>query len=875
MPATNTRRVAGSLLFALVCVAALTLTCAISDATRRVFHKDPEDDKGKFILASSGGGTRAFFGFYAAIAGYKSDSQDDALSGVLRDADFITTNSGSSWFMNRILLDETFEVSHKWLKNVHDQMHGNDDIDERKKEYLKLVNEQQYRGRFIDQERRGHNKKTGIHKLVLLGVLEQAADFFLEKQKLQAVPMVVNFLEAHLLRVLEEDQRDWKDFVKKRVMNFEQPKQRSKKVKERKTVWHQQVALALDGTLFRTPNGNKQLWSYRIHCDKCKNVGNVPVYVTVETEHDRVTVQIPFFDNDDKYTVRFEKMHTERQDVKEIFHEVFTDDGEKTSGCKLQAMKWREMQDDDVEMTGEDLISFFQGHFSTLWEEDPTAMSTASSAFAGMMASLDLFNKFPFLGVHESKSVNLSLFESIAHRTILSFFNEIGNGMTSLMTNRAESAYSFNFPNPHMADRATSSLPQFKKLEFSLIDGSYSDNTGIAASVYMGQQKYGTNDIPRIYALLHPTTIDGAIQGVEKLFEIETLKNTDQKRVEYKLHPLTFHNTAIFEGAIELPDGFVEECKEKRERYILNKAASGTDAFCSVSVIAKTIQNDYFGIRAGNTISMQLILPISFNALPSIAVAGKTYEDEFQRAFDAIKTVNVLTTDLKAKTVNVLTTDLKAKRIKKKWLWSKIKLGAKGTLGIAIKPFKSLPAKLFKRLLAKLEGKTCKQRYKFEKTRTIMKTLKKYILKNSYFQAIFKHRAEFLNFLALTKEFTNFCHYEQEQEQKYDFAIREITEKITSKFGPDVIDYLFNTPCITDDAFCKMLMMIRKDVEKRECRGEMAALVSNMANIFWTHTVWHERLPSEIVELERKALSMMNRRWRSNSKKKGGKRKFL
>ena len=46
----------------------------------------------KFVLASSGSGSRAFFGFSALIQGYKG-----GISDLLDDTDFIATNSGSSW----------------------------------------------------------------------------------------------------------------------------------------------------------------------------------------------------------------------------------------------------------------------------------------------------------------------------------------------------------------------------------------------------------------------------------------------------------------------------------------------------------------------------------------------------------------------------------------------------------------------------------------------------------------------------------------------------------------------------------------------------------------------------------------------------------
>ena len=66
------------------------------------FSKDKKTIKEKFVLTSAGGGTRAFFGFAAFAQGYKKNGIND----LLKDTEFIATNSGSSWFMNRVLMEE-------------------------------------------------------------------------------------------------------------------------------------------------------------------------------------------------------------------------------------------------------------------------------------------------------------------------------------------------------------------------------------------------------------------------------------------------------------------------------------------------------------------------------------------------------------------------------------------------------------------------------------------------------------------------------------------------------------------------------------------------------------------------------------------------
>jgi hypothetical protein len=87
---------------------------------------NPEDKgtvKEKFVLASSGGGSRAMFGFFSFIEGYKN-----GLSDLLKDTEFIATNSGSSWMMNRVLMENGYPDAKdnkvKWVEEVHTQMAG-------------------------------------------------------------------------------------------------------------------------------------------------------------------------------------------------------------------------------------------------------------------------------------------------------------------------------------------------------------------------------------------------------------------------------------------------------------------------------------------------------------------------------------------------------------------------------------------------------------------------------------------------------------------------------------------------------------------------------------------------------------------------------
>ena len=88
------------------------------------FSKDKKTIEEKFVLTSAGGGTRAFFGFAAFAQGYKKNGIDD----LLKDTEFIATNSGSSWFMNRVLMEEGMGLANEekvdWVKRVHDEMSG-------------------------------------------------------------------------------------------------------------------------------------------------------------------------------------------------------------------------------------------------------------------------------------------------------------------------------------------------------------------------------------------------------------------------------------------------------------------------------------------------------------------------------------------------------------------------------------------------------------------------------------------------------------------------------------------------------------------------------------------------------------------------------
>ena len=105
------------------------------------FSKDRKSIEEKFVLTSAGGGSRAFFGFAAFAQGYKKNGIDD----LLKDTEFISTNSGSSWFMNRALMEEGMgedgEEKLDWVKRVHDEMSGyearEEKINELKDDYAK------------------------------------------------------------------------------------------------------------------------------------------------------------------------------------------------------------------------------------------------------------------------------------------------------------------------------------------------------------------------------------------------------------------------------------------------------------------------------------------------------------------------------------------------------------------------------------------------------------------------------------------------------------------------------------------------------------------------------------------------------------------
>ena len=83
--------------------------------------------------------------------------------------------------------------------------------------------------------------------------------------------------------------------------------------------------------------------------------------------------------------------------------------------------------------------------------------------------------------------------------------------------------YHLHMPNPNLVEQVAQDLPsnkgQSRRLNLNLLDGGYTDNTGISMSLYYLFRKYKTDKMPTIVSLLHSSSFDGNIDEIRNFFE--------------------------------------------------------------------------------------------------------------------------------------------------------------------------------------------------------------------------------------------------------------------------------------------------------------------------------------------------------------------
>eukprot|EP00943_MAST-04B_sp_MAST-4B-sp1_P009833 g9833.t1 len=241
--------------------------------------------KRQFTVASSGGGGRAMIQFLGAIRGY------GGIAKFAEDTHMIATNSGSSWLMNRLLLEGTDgplskQNSKTTYKNLVNQLVG---------EYDGEV----FEGETLDETTGKKHKNIEAFVTSSLKILTLKPE----------LKMFVNYF---ISTVTGKVGPEWHDFCKVRAVcerkssrghEHECIGEEAAPKKRVKTIWRQQIALESSGTYLKAGH---ELYQYDLVCRNHDSEAEeempviIPMYLNVDTRNsnsranDLVSVDIPY-----------------------------------------------------------------------------------------------------------------------------------------------------------------------------------------------------------------------------------------------------------------------------------------------------------------------------------------------------------------------------------------------------------------------------------------------------------------------------------------------------------------------------------------------------------------------------------------------------
>ena len=695
--------------------------------------------KDKFVLASAGGGSRAFFGFAGFIEGYKN-----GLSDILKDTEFIASNSGSSWLMNRVLMEGGYPESgqNKWVEKVHDEMSGYE-LREKKMNKLKdkyakekfdfkvgqdvyvfrdgiqclgtLKKQTFLDGRgierknkekilkakrktfeklepvinkhfgskhkfeaFIKKKRRNcHAPKSAevivqikcgrqahvddampdsqckcetlqLHRLnmfhkevihfdkqtkkpvrLLPAILDQDEQRLMVSELLQMgvfaswfkqlsmVGLLFNFLNAHVLEILDSDHRTWRDFVRISAMRG------LKRRNNRKVMWRQMVAVGTSGSYY---DNNVLVNTYEIQCKGIKKPlpKLVSVYITVENgDNPIIKVDVPYFKNRNNCVFRYRELKYKREQLK--FEHLLNPNIKKEQQCFVPVTDDTKIAR-EIPFSGNDLIKVIKEDFTQLWKNEPYFMSSASSNFPGLAASEKLLDGIDFF---KFKNAKHNIINQWSRNMLLGLVNAFGNEMKDrIFKPRKGERYHLNMPNPNLVENAREQVPNSQQqtassssssrgLNFNLLDGGYIDNTGVSLSLHYMLKKYKSNKMPKLISLLHSSTFEGNMDEIKKFFD------HDGGFME-------FDECQIFKGKFN-QKGFEKTC---------DKARDHKEPYCYYEVKATTIKHENHGIPAGRKVKILFIIPLAFEGLPVLSLENS--KESFKSSFKVLKKVDAI-----------------------------------------------------------------------------------------------------------------------------------------------------------------------------------------------------------------------------------------
>lgn len=573
--------------------------------------------KRQFTVASSGGGGRAMMQFLGAIRGY------GGIAKFAEDTHMIATNSGSSWLMNRLLLEGTDgplskQNSKTIYKNLVNQLVGEYDGD-------------MFRGERIDETTAKKYKDVEAFVTSSLKILTLKTE----------LNMFVNYV---ISTVTGKISPEWYDFCKVRAVCerkrsrghehecfSEQPAPK----KRVKTIWRQQIALESSGTYFKAGH---ELYQYDLVCRNHESEALeempviIPMYLNVDTRHsnsranDIVSVDIPYlkFKRCQLSVVKMSK--TKSETVNSIF-KLPNKDATNMEFPKCTIKQYEPSPNDQgqtFQLTGAAVIRSLRHHYESIWKKYPGRMSAASSSAGGMFSSPKLVESaiFTFLqtkanGKYQFGEKDISFeYLMIIKKLAMAAFNAFGD-MAKAEFNLKEAF--INMPNPQVAYTATVDLSQYNvpknmNFAFSLIDGGYIDNYGISSAIYNLQK---SNTESEIIVLDHTSTkleknakknIYSPAERFEQLFFQKKVHDDDiTSIVSVSWRTCNRNTNSQYAGCMFDPRIASEIEKVTYEDDQHNNLFA--KSFRTFRITTK--ENKFFGIKAGSKYTIHYYLPIS------------------------------------------------------------------------------------------------------------------------------------------------------------------------------------------------------------------------------------------------------------------------
>ena len=566
-----------------------------------------QEKKKSFVLALSGGGARAFLGSLANIRGYGERFK------IFDDVDAVASNSGSSWLMNRIMLEgkaassslaADTETPRKMYEDVVDQLAGRYDRrpvakEEEREEVLRWL-------------------ETSLQHIEMA----------------PSLTMYFSYLESMISGKIGTE---WWDYGKTRAVcavNAKPGKCHPPIAAEKnrvQTVWTQQIVFTTSAVFYK--KGTQDMYEYFVKCPGDTATGGetplmLPMYLTIDSREsatrkgDRVEVRVPFLDG----KACSVHIHRFRAFTDETLDDIMGAPGiDVTQQCRIEEYRAdRKSYSRVINIAGDDIVRALTRHYKHTWTYNPGRVSAASAAFAGLSSSPELIKNAL---LNHVRDVSKGFPSSSRAFDFTLQIKRIATSVFNTLARKAKETFHMNkalrFPNPDFGYAAEVTLNGVD-LSFSLIDGGYLDNNALSATIHaMQRPKAEKRDI----VLVVNTPVNEA-QYFDKIFH--TLYNPHwinrDDSVEAPVVPLRLCSSTTKASAWK-------GCGISTEVFALEsivpvsvwkpEGAVSRDTETSVrTYVLKTVKNSFFGIRGGETYRVHVLVP---SGMIGVDVMPKNY----------------------------------------------------------------------------------------------------------------------------------------------------------------------------------------------------------------------------------------------------------